>query len=306
MYHHYTIKDKKLHYEQQNSLPIPSADELLIKVHAIGVNRADILQVEGKYPSPDGSHVPGLEVSGVDVASGLEVCALLTSGAYSEYVVAKRMLTFEKPKSFSFAEGACLPEAMVTVWLNLFELGYLIERKQTVLIHAGASGIGSFAIQAAKLTGAKVISTASTLEKQQFCEKLGADICINYADFTNYEDVDLILDVLGGEYINSNLSALKQGGKLIIIAIMEGSQAPIHLGKVLTKNIRIIGSTLRPKSTIQKNELLSDALIFFTPYFTFGRLRPIVDRTFAFTEAAAAHQYIKDRKNKGKIALLVQ
>jgi NADPH:quinone reductase-like Zn-dependent oxidoreductase len=304
----YQIENNKLVLKEEKFIPKLAKDEILIEVKATGINRADLLHVEGKYLPKNGDLTPGLEISGIDLATGHEICGLLPSGGYSSHVVINKALTFPKPKNFSFIEAACLPEALVTIWLNLFVLGKL-KPQQKILIHAGASGIGSFAIKAAKLINATVITTASSKLKQQFCQQeLQADFAADYTNFPRICDeqqgVDLIIDILGGNYLNDNINCLKFNATMILLAVMNGSHANIHLGKVLMKNLKLIGSTLRNKTLAQKAKLIRDAWSFFNKHQGEINLRPVMHASFPFIDASKAHAIINANINLGKIGLV--
>jgi NADPH:quinone reductase-like Zn-dependent oxidoreductase len=304
----YQIENNKLVLKEERLRPKLTKNEILVEVKAAGINRADLLHVEGKYLPQNGDLTPGLEISGIDLATGQEICGLLPSGGYSSHVAINKALTFPKPKNFSFAEAACLPEALITVWLNLFVLGKL-KPQQKILIHTGASGIGSFAIKVAKLIDATVITTASSKLKQQFChQELKADFASDYDNFpqicNDLGGVDLVLDILGGNYLNANINCLKFNATIILLAVMNGSHANIHLGKVLMKNLKIIGSTLRNKTLAQKAKLIRDAYSFFNEQQGEINLHPVMHAHFPFIEAIKAHQLINANINLGKIGLV--
>ncbi len=301
--------------------PEPAAHEVLIKVHAAGINRADILQAQGHYPPPAGaSKILGLEVAGEVVALGSEaklrkvgdkVCALLASGGYAEYAVAHESLTLPMPRGMDFVQAAAIPEAAFTVYLNLFELGGLAPGRK-VLIHGGASGIGTLAIQMASAMGAVVYATAGTAEKAALCRKLGATeaICYRDEDFvsvvkkaTGGEGVALVLDMVGGDYFQKNLKALGKGGKLISIALLQGREATLDVATLLMKNITIIGSTLRDKPLLVKHELARSLESVFWPYFENGRIVPVIDSVWPFAEAEKAHEKMLSNKTLGKLVL---
>ena len=255
-------------------LPDPASGEVLLKVSAAGVNRADVMQRQGKYPPPLGaSDILGLEVSGTvemlgegvrDLALHDEVCALLTGGGYAEYCVVPAPQCLPCPRGVSLVDAAALPEAFCTVWTNVFERGGL-DQGETFLVHGGSSGIGTVAIQLGKLFGAKVFTTAGTKEKCEACLSLGADLAINYKneDFvevvqtaTGGRGVDLILDMVGGEYLQRNLISLAVEGRLVLIALMGGTEADINLATVMSRRLTLTGSTLRPRSIEQKASII--------------------------------------------------
>lgn len=283
-------------------IPIPKEGEVLIKVKAFALNRADLLQIEGRYLPPDGSDIPGLEVSGITVESGEEVCALLPSGAYAEYACAA---PFPKPKSLSFIEAAALPESLVTCYMNLFKNARAVSEDK-VLIHGGSSGIGSFAIQMCKLKGLQVITSISDPPKKQRCLSLGAESVIDYKDAFDVPlkgGIDIILDILGGKHMTKNLNCLKLGGRLCLIAVMSGSKSEINLATVLMKNLKIMGSTLRSKSVSEKQELIKSALLEFGVYINSGALKPVIDSVYSLSSLSDALERIRSREHFGKVVV---
>lgn len=259
-----------------------------IEVKAIGLNRADILQMQGLYPSPDGSNVPGLEVSGVVSETGEKVCALLPSGGYATHVSVDRRLVMPIPSGFSFEEAAALPEVLITSYLNLFEIAGL-QKEQSILIHGATSGVGSFAMRCAEEIGATVYATT------------GKDTAeyLNYnADWGDLK-VDVLLDILGGQFVNRNISALKANGVYVSIAVMQGSKAEINMAAVLMKNIKIIGSTLRSKSIEQKAEMIKKAFEFISKH----PIKPIIDSVHDFNAMPAAIKRLEDRAHVGKVVV---
>src|SRR3954464_13658322 len=265
--------------------PEPAVGEELIKVAAAGVNRPDVFQRRGHYPPPPGaSDIPGLEVAGtierlgdgVDgFAVGDAVCALVAGGGYAEYCAAPAPQCLPVPKGFSMIEAAAVPETFFTVWTNVFDRGRL-KAGETFLVHGGSSGIGTTAIQLAHLFGAKVITTVGGADKAEACRKLGADLAINYReqDFveavmkaTDKKGADLILDMVGGDYINRNLACLAVDGRLVQIAFLQGAKAEIDLSHVMMKRQTITGSTLRPRSVAQKGEIASALKQHVLPLF---------------------------------------
>jgi NADPH:quinone reductase-like Zn-dependent oxidoreductase len=269
------------------------------------------LQLDGLYPAYDNTHVPGLEVSGIRMDTKEPVCALLSSQGYSEYVCVPEGQILPLPKGFDYVKAAALPEALVTCWLNLYELGRL-EKADSVLIHGGSSGIGSFAIQVCKVFEKKVIATVGDDRKKLFCERLGVDLVANYSDedFAKktkalYGGVDLILDILGGKHLNANLSALKPNGTIVSIAVMAGSQAEINLASVLMKNITIIGSTLRSKTVAEKTRLIRAGCKKLYPYIESGKIAPIIDSVFKFMDFQKAFDKMRSREHCGKIVLTI-
>jgi NADPH2:quinone reductase len=301
---------------------IPACDEsqVLIKVVAAGLNRADILQRRGHYPSPPGAPSnPGLEIAGTVVAVGRDVadfnerdavCALLAGGGYSEYCAVDARQVLHVPGAVDLIHAAALPEASFTVWSNLYEFARL-EQGESVLIHGGSSGIGSFAIQLASALGSRVYATVGSEDKATFCERLGAH-AINYKshDFvaevtrlTGGRGVDVILDMVGGNYLERNLQALADQGRLVIIAAQGGSKAQIDLMQVMRKRVVLTGSMLRARSIEFKREIRDKLAHHVWPLLQAGRVRPIIDRIFAFEDVAAAHTYMDAGAHKGKILL---
>lgn len=301
--------------------PKPGKGEILIHVAASGINRADIFQLQGLYPPPPGaSDIPGMEVSGTITAmgedvtglhTGMQVCALLEGGGYAEYAVASAALTLPVPANVPLIHAAALPEACFTVWKNLFLLGKL-HPEENVLIHAGASGIGTTAIQIASALGSNVIATASTPEKQEICKSLGAIATCTYED--DYREVlqntlpkakglDVILDSLGTPYLQKNLECLNYKGRLIVIALLNGSKGEIAMGSVLLKNLSIVGSTLRSSSKEEKAFISHEVIKNLWPLYAHGRVMPVVDSTFPASDASLAFQRMQERHHTGKILL---
>ena len=296
--------------------------EVLLKVFSSGLNRADIFQAEGKYPPPLGaSDILGLEVSGEVIKKssdvhtleiGDKVCALLSGGGYAEYVTANPELCFHIPDHIDTLYAAALPEALFTVWFNIFQLGNLKEN-ETILIHGGSSGIGTMGIQIAKLFKNKIIVTAGTDEKCKACIDFGADDAINYNknDFLSYLQsnssktrVDVILDMVGGDYVEKNLKLLKYNGRLIFIAFINGSRVSLDLLKVMTKKLIITGSTLRSQSIEKKIEIAQSIRKNLWPLVKSGNIKPIVDSTYPFCRAMNAHDKMKSGEHIGKILLI--
>ncbi|MGG3466231.1 NAD(P)H-quinone oxidoreductase [Neobacillus pocheonensis] len=305
--------------------PIPTEGELLVKVKASAVNRADLLQRKGLYPPPPGaSNILGLEMAGVieGVGSGVtgwkegdRVYALLTGGGYAEKVVIPAEMAMKIPDGMSFEEAAAVPEAFLTAFLNTVELGHL-QSGEDVLIHAGASGVGTAAIQIAKELGATSIVTAGSAEKLDRCLALGANYTVNYKeeDFskkvhavTNGSGVQLILDFIGASYWDANIKSIGIDGRWILIGVLGGQQlANVNLGAFLQKRIHFIGSSLRSRSKSFKIELTRKFEAFSNEKFANGKLAPIIDRVYEWQDVAAAHQYIEENRNIGKIVLKVE
>ncbi len=299
----------------------PGPDEVLVDVKATAVNRADLLQAMGLYPPPPGeSEVLGLEMAGVVAAIGSNVrrrrigdrvMGLLPGGGYAQQVAIHSQLLLDLPDRWSYAQGAAIPEVWLTAYSNLF-MEAALQSGQTVMIHAGGSGVGTAAIQLAREAGATVFVTAGSAAKLERCRELGASIGVNYKqqDFveavmaaTNGQGVDVILDPIGGAYLNQNLALLRENGRLVNIGLLGGSTAEINLGAVLGKSLRIIGTRLRSRPLAQKIEITRMFADRFWPVFETGRLQPIIDSVFKIEEADAAHDYVRQNKNTGKVVL---
>jgi tumor protein p53-inducible protein 3 len=298
-------------------------EEALIEVRATAVNRADLLQARGKYPPPKGvSEILGLEVSGTiletgsrvtDRRPGDRVCALLPGGGYAEKAAVHAALLLPLHEGMPFTTGAAIPEVWLTAFLNLFHEGSL-RRGETVLIHAGGSGVGTAAIQLAREAGATVMATAGSDVKIETCRDLGAVLAVNYrekdfaaeiASATQREGVDLILDPVGASYFERNLKLLKEGGRLVSIGLLGGTKSAIDLGMLLGKSLRLIGSRLRNRPLAEKIEITRAFRERFWPLFATGKLRPVVDSIYPITEAGAAHEYIASNRSLGKVVLEV-
>ncbi|MDP3411453.1 NAD(P)H-quinone oxidoreductase [Bosea sp. (in: a-proteobacteria)] len=302
-------------------VPQPGPGQVLIAVAAAGINRPDCLQRAGGYPPPPGAtKVPGLEVSGLIVAVGdgvaearigEAVCALLISGGYAQYAVAEEALCLPVPKPLSLLEAGGLPETYFTVYDNVFTRGRL-KKGETILIHGGSSGIGSTAIQLAKNAGATVYATAGSAEKCEFCRALGADEAIDYRaqDFgaevkrlTEGRGVDVILDMVGGPYIQRNIAALAVEGRLVQIAFLQGSKAELDLTPVMIRRLTLTGSTLRPRSVALKAEIATHLRRDVWPLLEAGTVRPIIHATFPLEQARQAHELMESSAHLGKIML---
>jgi NADPH:quinone reductase len=305
----------------EQPVPQPGPGEVLIKVAAAGLNRADILQRQGYYPSPPGSPPwPGLEVAGSiaavapDVSEfkpGDAVCALLGGGGYAEYCTAPVGQVLAVPAGLGPLEAASLPEAYFTVWSNVFDLARL-QAGQTLLVHGGSSGIGVAAIQLARARGAKVLATAGSADKCRLCESLGAARGINYRnedfvalsrELTGGAGVDVVLDMVGGPYAQRNLDALAFAGRIVVIAVQGGREAGIDLLKLMHKRAQLTGTTLRSQPLAFKAAIKAALLREVWPLFESGRLRPVIDRVFPLAEAAAAHAYMESGQHQGKLVL---
>ncbi|MGO4123234.1 NAD(P)H-quinone oxidoreductase [Inquilinus sp. YAF38] len=306
------------------TLPVPSpgAGEILIRVEAAGVNRPDVLQRRGLYnPPPGASPLPGLEVAGTVAAIGPDVagwsvgdpvCGLVSGGGYAEFCVAPAPQCLPIPKGLSAAEAAGLPETLFTVWTNVFERGRL-QTGERFLVHGGSSGIGTTAIQLAKAWGAIVFATAGSAGKAQACRDLGADVAIDYReqDFlavvrekTGGRGVDLILDMVGGDYVARNIDALAVDGRHVSIAFLKGSKVEIDLQKVMAKRLTLTGSTLRPRSVAEKGAIAAALQAEVWPLIEAGRVRPVIHATFPLAQAAEAHALMESSAHVGKIILL--
>jgi len=305
--------------------PVPAiaADDILIRVRAAGVNRADIMQRRGQYPPPPGiTDIPGLEIAGDVVAVGDRVTrfkvgdramALVAGGGYAEYCPASGAVALPIPKRFSFVEGAAIPEAFFTVWPNLVDRGRLAAG-ETVLVHGGASGIGTTAIQIAKALGATVIVTAGSEDKCAACARLGAAVAINYRaeDFvarvreaTGGRGADVILDIVGGDYVARNQDAAADDGRIVHIAAQQGTRAEIDLRQIMAKRLTHTGSTLRPRPVSFKASVAAAVEANVFPMFAAGTVAPVVDSTFPLTAAADAHRRLETSAHVGKIVLTV-
>jgi putative PIG3 family NAD(P)H quinone oxidoreductase len=301
-------------------VPEPATGEVLIKVAAAGVNRPDVLQRLGGYPPPPGaSDIPGLEIAGEVVALGPEagdfklgdtVTALVTGGGYAEYCAAPAAQCLTVPEGLDLTEAAAIPETFFTVWTNVFERGGL-KSGESFLVHGGSSGIGTTAIQLARVFGARVFATAGSAEKCQACEELGAERAINYRE-EDYvavvkeatgEGVDVILDMVGGDYIQRNIKALAPDGRLCYIAFLGGSKAEVDFLPMMLKRITISGSTLRARPVAFKAEIARNLMEKVWPLIEAGQVKPVVHRTFPLDQAADAQRLMESSGHIGKIVL---
>ncbi len=306
--------------QTQRALPQPSVGEVRIKVAFAGVNRPDALQRAGLYRAPKGaSDLPGLECSGVidsvgpgvsDWAVGDQVCALLPGGGYAEYVTTPAAHCLPIPDGMPLDQAACLPETFFTVWSNVFQRGAL-KAGEVFLVHGGSSGIGTTAIQLAKLFGARVYATAGSPEKCEACEDLGAIRCINYRQEA-FEDVmkplggaDVILDMVGGDYIARNIKALADDGRLVQIAFLQGPKAEVNFAHLMLRRLTFTGSTLRPQSDQAKALIADELRTQVWPLLNKGRIAPVMDSTFDLADAAQAHARMESNAHIGKIVLKV-
>ena len=298
-------------------------DEVLVTVQATAVNRADLLQARGAYNPPSGaSETLGLEMAGIIAAVGEDVeewqvgdrvCALLSGGGYAEQVAVPAGMLIKLPTGWTFAQGTAVPEVWYTAYVNLFLEGDLVAG-ETVLIHAGASGVGTAAIQLARAVGATVFVTAGSNEKLLACRKLGAELAVNYKeeDFlekvlaaTQDQGVDLILDPVGGSYLDRNVRVLKPFGRLVNIGQLGGSHGEMNMGLVLRKRLRLVGSTLRSRPPAEKVKITEQFVSGFWPLLRSGELSPVIDTVFPIEQAQEAHAYVAQNKNIGKVVLAV-
>lgn len=304
--------------------PVPKKNEVLLQVKATALNRADLLQKRGLYPPPPGaSPILGLEASGVVVKCGADVkrwkegdrvFALLAGGGYAEYAVIPEDMLMPIPASFSFEEAAAIPEVFLTAYLNLFELGKL-KKNDWVLVHAGASGVGTAAIQLIRAAGALSIVTAGTEEKRQFCRSLGAVKAIDYKagpfapkvkDVTDNEGVHVILDFIGAPYWEQNISCLRNDGRLIIIGTMGGTKVQqVNLGALLRRRLQVIGTALRSRPPKDKAVLTEKFRSFAFPLFEKGELKPVIDSIWNMEDVNEAHEKMERNENIGKIVLRI-
>jgi len=304
--------------------PAPGPRDVLIAVAAAGVNRPDLMQRQGRYaPPPGASDIPGLEVAGRVVARGKdveewkegdEVCALVAGGGYAEYCAAPAPQCLPAPKGLDFVQAAALPETVFTVWTNVFDRGRL-SAGETLLVHGGASGIGTTAIQMARARGVRVFATAGTREKCAACEKLGAERAIDYAredfvavvaELTAGRGVDVVLDMVGGDYLPRNLASLATDGRLVQIAFLKGPRAEIDLMTVMHRRLTLTGSTLRPRSIEEKGQIARAVRENVWPLIEKGDVRPVLHATFPLAAAAEAHRALEAGTHVGKIVLIVR
>ncbi len=302
-------------------MPHPFENEILVKVAAAGVNRPDVMQRRGLYPPPKGaSDIPGLEFSGEVVGLGRNVSrfvlgdhvtALVQGGAYAEYAVVHETNALPVPAGLSMIEAAAIPETYFTVWSNMFDRGRLVAG-ETLLVHGGTSGIGTTAIQLAKAFGATVIATAGTDAKCEACRKLGADLAINYLtedfvaevqDFTKDHGADVILDMVAGDYVGRNLEAAALDGRVVQIAVMNGSEVEIDARRVMVKRLTYTGSTLRNRPVAFKAAIAEALRKNVWPLLEAGKVRPVIDSTYPLAEAAKAHTRLESSGHIGKLVL---
>ena len=306
---------------EQRPTPAPAAGEILVKVAAAGVNRPDVMQRMGLYPPPPGAtDIPGLEIAGEVVARGAganrwkdgdKVMALVVGGGYAEYCLAHETHALPIPPSVSAVEAAAVPETFFTVWYNVFERGRL-SAGETLLVHGGSSGIGTTAIKLAKAMGARVIATAGSPEKCAACRELGADVAVDYKteDFvaatkkaTDGRGADVILDMVGGSYIERNYEAAAVEGRVVQIAFQDASHADVDFRRLMFKRLTHTGSTLRARAIADKAAIARAVEDKVLPLIAAGRVKPVIDSTFPLREAAAAHARMETSQHVGKIVL---
>jgi NADPH:quinone reductase len=303
--------------------PVPGPGEVLIKVAAAGVNRPDVIQRYGKYPPPPGaSDIPGLEVSGhiaakgdgvVQWQEGDAVCALVSGGGYAEYCVAPQSQCLRLPSRLTLVEAAGVPETFFTVWTNVFDRGRL-RAGEAMLVHGGSSGIGTTAIQLGVAFGARVFATAGSDAKVEACQQLGAELAANYRttdwvqtfrQATAERGVDLVLDMVGGDYVARNLEVLATDGRLIQIAFQKAAKVEIDLMQVMRRRLTITGSTLRPRSPEEKGVIAGQLAEKVWPLFEAGALKPVIHAEFPLERAADAHRMMEESQHIGKLVLTV-
>lgn len=307
----------------EQPLPVLKRGEVLIKVHAAGVNRPDVLQRLGHYPVPPGaSSLPGLEVAGEIVDGDLDgtgfakgdlVCALVQGGGYAEFCAAPAAQCLPLPPGLSALEAASLPETFFTVWSNVFDRAGLAEG-ETLLVQGGSSGIGVTAIQLATALGHRVFATAGSIEKCRACEDLGAERGINYRsedfaavvkELTGGRGVDVVLDMVAGDYVAREIDCLADDGRLVCIALLGGARAQVDMGQVLRRRLTITGSTLRPRPVAFKAAIAAKLRERVWPLFAQGKLKPVIFQTFPLAQAAEAHRLMESSAHVGKIVLQV-
>lgn len=307
----------------ERPLPALQPGEVLVRVAVAGVNRPDCLQRRGGYAPPPGiSDIPGLEIAGVVVARAADVtwpaideriCALVAGGGYAEYCAVPAVQCLPIPAGLSLVQAAVLPETFFTVWTNVFERGAL-QPGETLLVHGGASGIGTTAIPLARALGARVFATAGTDEKCALCEKIGAERAVNYKsqrfldilrEATDRRGVDVILDIVGGPYLADNIALLREDGRLVLIAALGGAKAELNLGLVFVKRLTITGSTLRNRSPSEKGRIARALRDRVWPLLAARTIAPVVQATFPLEQAVRSHEILEANEAVGKIALVV-
>ncbi|MCK5424809.1 MAG: NAD(P)H-quinone oxidoreductase [Emcibacter sp.] len=308
---------------RQIPLPQINDDEVLIKVAAAGVNRPDIMQRTGMYPAPKGvTKIPGLEISGEIIEMGKNVagwnigdkiCGLVAGGGYAEYCTVPATQCLPIPKGLSMTEAAALPETFFTVWSNVFDRGALKEG-ETFMVHGGTSGIGTTAIQMAKAFGATVITTSGSDEKVDFCSELGADLSINYKthdfaeevkNFTEGKGVNVLLDMVAGDYMKRNFMVMAVEGRIVMIAVLRGPKVKANILPIMLKRLTFTGSTLRARETAFKADIARSLHEKVWPLIEQGKINPVISKVFALKDAADAHAFLESGRNIGKIVLKV-
>lgn len=309
---------------QTTTDPVLGPDEVLVDIHATALNRADLMQRAGNYPPPPGApEILGLEMAGQIAAIGPNVsqweigervCALLPGGGYAEQVVVPEGMLMPIPNGWTYTQAAAMPEVFLTAFVNMYMEANL-QPGETVLMHGGASGVGTAAIQLAQATGNPIIVTASSAEKCDACLNLGASLAINYKEkdfveevrtFTNGAGVDVIMDMVGANYLERNLSLLKLKGRLVFISMLSGGQTQINLGALMGKRLRLIGSVLRSRALPEKLEIKARFMANFWPLLEEGKIQPVIDSVYPIAQANEAQQRMADNLNIGKIVLTVR
>ncbi len=307
----------------ERPVPVPRADEVLIRVAAAGVNRPDVIQRMGAYPPPPGvTTIPGLEIAGRVVAVGADLppeligqplCALIAGGGYADYAVAPLGQCLSVPESLSMVEAAAIPETLFTVWTNLFERGYASEG-DVALVHGGTSGIGTMAISLCNLFGVRVIVTAGSDDKVAACLAHGADHAINYRtedfvtrvmELTGGRGANVVLDMVGGEYVARNLKCMADDGRHVSIAVQGGAMATVPVFEIMRRRLTLTGSTLRARDTAFKTLVADELARAVWPFVTDGRLKPVIDRMYPLAQAAEAHRRMESGAHIGKIVLTI-
>lgn len=302
-------------------VPQPGEGEVLIRVSAAGVNRPDVLQRQGAYPPPPGaSDLPGLEVAGeiavvgsgvTDFQVGQKVCALTPGGGYAEFCVTPAPQVLPVPRGLTLTEAGGVPETFFTVWTNVFDRGRLAEG-ESLLIHGGSSGIGTTAIQLGKAFGARVFTTAGSADKCRACERLGADRAIDYKtedyaavvkELTGGKGVDVVLDMVGGDYVQRDIDCMAPDGRHVSIAFLGGSKVTLNMTPVMVKRLTLTGSTLRPRTVADKGRIAASLREKVWPLIEAGTVKPLIHKTYPFREAAAAHALMETSSHIGKIVL---
>lgn len=306
---------------REDLAPAPGPEEVLIQVNAAGLNRADLLQRKGMYPPPpDASPIMGLEVSGHVIAcgdsvtrwrEGDEVCALTHGGGYASHAIAPQGQCLSTPKSCSLTEAAALPEALLTVWHNVFQRAAL-KHGERILMHGGASGIGTLGVAMCRVLGAEVYSTAGSAEKCVGVEALGATRCFNYREQNFVEELDalglkgqinVVFDMVGGDFIQGNMDVAAPDGRIVNIAYLRGFSAEVNFLPMLMKRLTMSGSTLRMQTTAQKNQMVAEIEARLAEHLDSGAVKPVIDRVFALEDAAGAQDYMESGAHMGKILL---